>query len=450
MACVIGRIRFDRSSDRAASERLPRGYGGGVARALAGVLVALVLCALSAALPGRVALGFDLLNPNSWPFIPVPEAATDPFGGTTLGLMPVILQTDVNQQITDIIAPDINYNTILGPGGTLRYLAYPSADTQWYAIGGGSQNDAGSVEIDWATGLERKKWWTVEGHFLYQRNPTERFFGLGNGSSYRNQTNYTLQQLYLDMIFGVNLTPHLQIALRERPRYVRIYQGALKTLPFTGALFPKLKGLGGGSQLLNQLIVSYDTRNSLNVPTGGGLIALFAGATDRSLMSSGSYSSFAADFRRYFALNDRVTLAGQLYTRYTPAGNETPFWSMSWMGGDGPGESSLLALPVSDEQTWRGGGAGRFIDNNLALANFEVRTRIFEMDLFDTHGILELAPFVDVGRVYHYAAGDPFAHLHPAGGLGFRAIALPFVVGYVDLGYGANGTAVFSGINYPF
>jgi hypothetical protein len=45
---------------------------------------------------------------------------------------------------------------------------------------------------------------------------------------------------------------------------------------------------------------------------------------------------------------------------------------------------------------------------------------------------------------------DPVTDLHPVGGAGFRAIAEPFVVGYVDLGFGGEGAAVFSGINYPF
>jgi len=31
-----------------------------------------------------------------------------------------------------------------------------------------------------------------------------------------------------------------------------------------------------------------------------------------------------------------------------------------------------------------------------------------------------------------------------------RAVANPFVVGYVDVGYGHERLAVFSGINYPF
>jgi hypothetical protein len=40
--------------------------------------------------------------------------------------------------------------------------------------------------------------------------------------------------------------------------------------------------------------------------------------------------------------------------------------------------------------------------------------------------------------------------LHKVAGIGFRGVANPFVVGYVDLGYGSEGVAAFTGINYPF
>ncbi len=125
-----------------------------------------------------------------------------------------------------------------------------------------------------------------------------------------------------------------------------------------------------------------------------------------------------------------------------PAGNEVPFWSMARLGG----ESSLLF----NQQTLRGYGAGRFVDNNLFDINVEMRSRVWETDIFNTHGILELAPFFDVGRVFHNPGEDFVTDLHPVGGMGFRGIAEPFVVGYVDVGWGGEGAAVFSGINYPF
>jgi hemolysin activation/secretion protein len=125
-----------------------------------------------------------------------------------------------------------------------------------------------------------------------------------------------------------------------------------------------------------------------------------------------------------------------------PSANEAPFWSRARLGGD---ESFLY-----DSETLRGYGAGRFIDNNAAVLNVEMRTRVFEADIFNTHGIAELAPFAEAGRVFHKLSSNPVDDLHPVGGIGFRAIAEPFVVGYVDVGWGGEGAAVFSGINYPF
>jgi hypothetical protein len=67
-----------------------------------------------------------------------------------------------------------------------------------------------------------------------------------------------------------------------------------------------------------------------------------------------------------------------------------------------------------------------------------------------THFDLELAPFIDVGRVFDSSGTIPLTHLHYVGGLGIRGVARPFVVGFLDLGYGDEGLAVFTGINYPF
>jgi hypothetical protein len=75
---------------------------------------------------------------------------------------------------------------------------------------------------------------------------------------------------------------------------------------------------------------------------------------------------------------------------------------------------------------------------------------VFELIIMNTPAILELAPFVEAGRVFHEMSGDPFEALHPVGGMGFRGIAEPFVVGFVDVGFGGEGAAVFAGINYPF
>src|ERR1700727_3303497 len=91
---------------------------------------------------------FKIQDPNSWPFIPVPEVATDPNGGVTYGVLPVWLFTDDKNEISSILAPDINANSTLGPGGNFRYLAYPSSDTNWYAVAGGAgENSPPSSDV---------------------------------------------------------------------------------------------------------------------------------------------------------------------------------------------------------------------------------------------------------------------------------------------------------------
>jgi len=383
-------------------------------------------------------------NPYDWPFtlIPVPEVATNPNGGVTYGVLLACLFKDDQNQISSILAPDINNNTDLGAGGTVRYFSYPSEDTQWYALAGAQENIARVVDLTYSTGRQRERWWSFDGRMFFERDPTERFFGIGNDSRLGGESNYTTEQVYVKGVFGWNITKQLQLSAVIRPRYVRILDGAFDSIPQTTSLYPNVKGIGGGSEEYNEMRMTYDNRDSIDIPRKGGLALIYAGFADRRFMSSVSYTRFGVELRHYWSFWKRFTLATHGYIQYSPAGNETPFWSLARLGGD----DSLLY----DEETLRGYGAGRFVDNNLDVANVELRTRVLEADLFGNHGILELAPFFEAGRVAHQMSQNPLSSLHPVGGMGFRAIAEPFVVGYVDVGWGGEGAAVFSGINYPF
>src|SRR6202044_323487 len=195
---------------------------------------------------------FKPQDPNTWPFIPVPEIATDPNGGVTYGVLPVWLFTDEKSEISSILAPDINSNSTLGPGGNFRYLAYPSSDTNWYAEAGAQETIARDVDIDYQTGRQHKKFFSFEGCFFFEKDPTERFFGTGNHSHEGNQSNYTTKQIYGEAILGLNFTDKLQLSMMERPRWVRIEEGGFTSVPSIFNEFPHQKGLNGGSEVLSQ------------------------------------------------------------------------------------------------------------------------------------------------------------------------------------------------------
>jgi surface antigen Omp85-like protein len=416
-------------------------------------IYASILLFLLVAIPAIPANAFSLLDPHTWPSVlnpykwpftvyPIPEVATDPNGGVTYGMLFATLFKNKDGDIRYIFAPDVNNNTNLGAGGDLRFFSYPSEDTQWYGVAGAQQNIARRVDLNYATGRTHKDWWSFEGRLFFERDPTERFFGIGNDSRLGSETNYTTQQLYFRALIGWNITPNLQLAAVIRPRYVRIQNGAFTTKPQIFTLFPHVKGINGGSEVYSEIRLTYDTRDSVDIPRAGGLALLYGGVADRRFMSSVSYNRFGGELRRYISIGKRITLAGHLFIQYSPAGKETSFWSMARVGGD---DSFLY-----DSETLRGFGAGRFVDDNAAVANIEMRTRVLEASVFGTHGILELAPFFEAGRVWRGMSENPASDLHPVGGIGFRAIAEPFVVGYVDIGYGGEGAAVFTGINYPF
>ncbi len=70
--------------------------------------------------------------------------------------------------------------------------------------------------------------------------------------------------------------------------------------------------------------------------------------------------------------------------------------------------------------------------------------------MFGVNLEIELAPFVEAGQVFRHVAESPVNDLHWVGGLGFRGVVRPQIVGFVDIGRGSEGTSIFTGIDYPF
>ena len=101
-------------------------------------------------------------------------------------------------------------------------------------------------------------------------------------------------------------------------------------------------------------------------------------------------------------------------------------------------------------QPLRGFGLGCYYDRDSFSTSVEVRHKVLSFDATSTIVAVEVTPFIDVGRVFARTNTNPLTDLHHVYGVGFRGIARPFVVGFVDIGYGSEGIAAFTGLNYPF
>jgi Omp85 superfamily domain len=380
-------------------------------------------------------------NPDTAPFIPIPEIAQDPNSGLTLGLIPTWVTTDENHNVSKIVAPDIIYNPNFGVGVHGRIYSYLSGDEQYSVVAGIKERVEREFDAEYQLGRLRESRWSINYSLVYDRDGTTRFYGIGNETHASDQTNYTDQQEFGQVDIGLNFNHTWQLLYTMRLQSVDVLPGTLNDVPSINTRFPQL--LGTNKEYLNRLSLVYDTRDDLTVPTRGMKWVLYVGASAKEgLVNDSSYSEAGIDGRGVWPVAPDTVLAAHMSLRYLPTVNDIPFWALSSLGG---GESV-----IGGEQPLRGYGAGRFYDRDSFSTTVELRHKVFSFDAVTTLLDIEVAPFADFGRVFSQTGTNPLDHVHEVVGVGFRGIARPYVVGYVDVGYGTEGAAVFTGLNYPF
>ena len=181
----------------------------------------------------------------------------------------------------------------------------------------------------------------------------------------------------------------------------------------------------------------YDTRDDLTVPSRGVELVAYGGLASRDgILNDSMYSEVGGDGRGFWPVAQNTVLVAHMSLRYLPTTHNCPFWALSAIGG---GDSE-----VGGDQPLRGYGAGRFYDRNSFSTSVELRHKVLSFDATSTFIDVEMTPFIDIGRVFARSGTFPLDNLHHVYGLGFRGIARPFVVGYVDIGYGSEGIAAFT------
>lgn len=367
--------------------------------------------------------------------IPLPEILTDPNEGNTYGLLPVLLLLDREGRLEHIVAHDVRYNRITGWFPGFRLFGYPTLDQRYYLTLRKSER----IDEDYIGEYERTGMFggttAVLVNLTYWRDSRLRFFGFGNDTQSEQETNFTQKRLAGLLRVGYRPLPRWEIAWQTRLEDVEIQHGGVAGLPFTGARFPRTRGLEGSTVNAQGFSIAFDDRDSTVVPTRGTLGAAHVEIVDRTLGSSESFLKYGFELRKFVPLRDRFVLAIHSALDYLSGTAQTPFYERHTIGG---------------VKTLRGFGEGRFVDSHRFFSTVELRTRAFRRQIMDVFTEFEVAPFVDAGEVFDSAEKLPLDDLHFVGGVGFRGVVRPQVVGFVDVGYGSDGAAVFTGLDYPF
>jgi hypothetical protein len=367
--------------------------------------------------------------------IPLPAFAFARNESYWIGALVPILRANDKEEIEDIVAPLYLHNRFIQESFSLNYYGYRNETIQYRAIAAYATKVERHFELSFKdTGAGGGRY-TLAAEGNWFKNAFTRFFGIGNKTVEENETTYTSRETNVRLSAGINLNEDLAILWTERYRDVRVEDGIIPSLPQTKLQFPGIEGVGGAGIFGHRLTLLYDSRDNLLTPLKGTYVSLY-GELAHNLVhdEADRWFRLSLDARHLFPHGSgrMVFVARFLMDKVFSQG--VPFYERPMLGG---------------ENTLRGFGLNRFIDDNLLLINLEERIRIYSKRVFDNPIEVEAAPFLDMGRVSGDFLGR-FRHTQFNPGVGIRVMSRPNVVGRLDVAYGKDGDNVFVGLDYPF
>jgi len=378
----------------------------------------------------------SLFVQGHYTFIPVPVFHYTRNESYWAGVALPILQSNEKDELLKIYAPFYTHNRYVGETIGLYHYGYPS-DTAQY-----------SVTADYSTKIQRDIDLTYKnvgvggGRFIlagrlnWFKNPFRRLFGIGNQTVESDETTYTSNEGLIDLTAGIHFNEDLALMFTEHYHQIRIAQGVVETLPQAQTQFAQLTGMQGADILGHKLTVRYDTRDKQLITTRGTYATLSVELNHNFKHPEPSQWVRTVVDARHFVphYNDQLTFVAR-FLGDTVNGNNIPFYELPMLGG---------------ETTLRGFGQNRFIDNTAIALNLEERIPVRQQKLLDYLLDLEVAPFVDIGRVMSGLSVKDLKDFQVNPGFGLRILAKPNVVGRFDIAYGRDGVNFFVGLDYPF
>jgi len=369
--------------------------------------------------------------------IHLPVIASSPNEGITACALSAFLLHDKNDNISTLLAPQVNYNKNFGVSSTLYAAFYPSPDRFLETNFSKSTiiNEDYEFKLRDKTFLAKKL--EINLFAFSFSDGSARFFGFAAGTPRQRESNYTDTEIGFNLSAGYDIGRHFQVILGERYRDVKIEAGAVTSIPFIKDRFKeqRVPGIDGFAAHAQRISLVYSTLDSFTSPTYGGFAKITIENSSKVLGGSADYRHYEGELKGFIPFdNARYISVFRLVYNQT-LGEKVPFLEQSSLGG---------------ENTLRGYGRNRFIDNSYFLLNLEERIRLFRWEIFNVKADWELAPFIDLGSVMSRLdrSSDKQFEFNP--GIGVRAVVRPNIIGRVDVGFGHDGPAVFVGLGYPF
>jgi len=377
--------------------------------------------------------------------IPLPAFEYNRNEGAWYGALVPIFRANAKGEVEDIYCPLYLHNNLIGETFTMNYFGYRDGTKQYHAILSKATRIEREVDLsynDTAFGEDGR--YLVNLQVNSGKSAFDRFFGFGNTAPNSAESNYAKDDSNISASGGIKLPHSFQIIMDERYQRVLIDNGAVTSLPQTIAAFPGLPGVQGAQIWAQGVTFAYDTRDNTQTPLNGAYATLKTEFyEDYEPGDHGHWSRVTAEARDYIPnLDGRAVFVPHFLADLIPdnprgyESNSVPFYERPSLGG---------------ENTLRGFGRERYVSDFATVLNFEERFAVFNRAIMGNVVGLEVAPFVDIGRVGRLSSAPATmrdAQVNP--GVGVRALARPNIAARLDVAEGRDGPNVFVGLDYPF
>lgn len=257
----------------------------------------------------------------------------------------------------------------------------------------------------------------------YRDLPRERFYGLGTTAAFADRTSFGLRDV--DYTVALSARPRRWLNVGVETGYLdhALRSGTYERAPTIEHRFSDLDAPSLGAQpdfFHSTLFIEANSLDYPENPRAGGLRRVFVERFHDVGADGFSFNRVEAEAVQYFPFfNQRrvITVRGLVVLSDPDSGNEVPFYLMPTLGG-------------SDRL--RGFDLMRFRDRHAMLLGAEYRWEVF--------AALDMALFVDAGKVTREIRQLGFNDLEVTPGIGFRVNARENLVLRVDIARGTEGT----------
>ena len=381
-------------------------------------------------------------------------------------------------------------------GGSVQWFDNGSADSPFFryapyrqrlaVAATGSTGGSSQAVIGYDLPYVNDSPWRIRAAGTFEQNKFENYFGIGestlgqltypgspltyekfddytdalnrnvNGQTWERFNDYSKTQaggvITVERDFwGGWLRP--QVGLQINHVMVKDYtgdeiDGAIQqpTRLFTDHQAGKIDGFHGGWDNALKIGLTFDTRDFEPDPSSGVMLQTVARISTEALGSAFEYQQINFNFRAFHNLlgeSGRLILAGRF--DYAMQFGDVPFYSapnIPLTDGDIDG--------LGGRATLRGFVMNRFVGENAAFVNGELRWSFAETMFWKQHLRFMLVPVVDAGRVFDTVGDTTLADWKVTGGAGFRlAWNLSTIVSF-DFGRSSEGTMFYMELGHQF